>query len=154
LMQTVSAISLDAERTKMERSKEGKVRQASKTAEKPNASKSEGQEIRISRQVETCPFSFQKVLLRLNGIQAESDVQWKPYSQEQGQGYGNKNKIPGLRRANSARVGAMSRRLMRLERDRALGRTPADPRKYRLELEARRWAEERAMRELSATSGG
>jgi hypothetical protein len=138
----------------MERLKEGKVRQASETAQKPNASKSEGQEIRISRQVETCPFSFQKVLLSLNGIQAESDVQWKPYSQEQGQGYGNKNKMPGPRRTNSARVGAMSRRLMRLERARALGRTPADPRKYRLELEARRWAEERARRELSATRGG
>ena len=139
----------------MERSKDGKVRQASETAQKPNASKSEGQEIRISRQVETCPFSFQKVLLSSNGIQAESDVQWKPYSQGQGQGYGNKNMIPGPRRANSARrVGAMARRLMRLERARALGRTPADPRKYRLELEARRWAEERARRELSATRGG
>ena len=138
----------------MERSKEGKVRQASKTAEKPNASKSEGQEIRISRQVETCPFSFQKVLLRSNGIQAESDVQWKPYSQEQGQGYGNKNKIPGPRRTNRTRAHAMARRLIRLERARALGRTPAEPRIYRLELEAKRWAEERAMRELSATRGG
>ena len=110
--------------------------------------------IAIPRQVETCPFSFQKVLLRLNGIQAESDVQWKPYSQEQGQGYGNKNKMPGPRRTNSARVGAMSRRLKSLERARALGRTPADPRLYRLELEAKRWAEERARRELSATRGG
>ena len=138
----------------MERSKEGKVRQASKTAEKPNASKSEGQEIRISRQVETCPFSFQKVLLSSNGIQAESDVNWKPYSQEQGQGYVNKNMILGTRRANRAGIYAMSRRLKSLERARALGRTPADPRSYRLELEAKRWAEERARRELSATRGG
>lgn len=138
----------------MERSKKGKARQASETAQKSSASKSEGQEIRISRQVETCPFSFQKVLLSLNGIQAESDVQWKPYSQEQGQGYGNKNMIVGTRRANRAGIYAMSRRLKSLERARALGRTPADPRIYRLELEAKRWAEERAMRELSATRGG
>jgi len=110
--------------------------------------------IAIPRQVETCPFSFQKVLLSSNGIQAESDVNWKPYSQEQGQGYVNKNMILGTRRANRAGIYAMSRRLKSLERARALGRTPADPRLYRLELEAKRWAEERARRELSATRGG
>ena len=110
--------------------------------------------IAVPRQVETCPFLFRKVLLRSNGIQAESDVNWKPYSQEQGQGYENKNMIVGTRRANRAGIYAMSRRLKSLERARALGRKPADPRKYRLELEAKRWAEERARRELSATRGG
>jgi len=138
----------------MKRSKEGKVSKASRTAQKPSASRKGGQEISISRQVETCPFSFQKVLLSSNGIQAESDVNWKPYSQEQGQGYVNKNMILGTRRANRAGIYAMSRRLKSLERARALGRTPADPRSYRLELEAKRWAEERARRELSATRGG
>ena len=109
--------------------------------------------IAIPRQVETCPFLFRRVLLRSNGIQAESDVNWKPYSQEQGQGYGDKNMILGTRRVNRAGIYAMSRRLKSLERARALGRTPADPRIYRLELEAKRWAEERARRELSATRG-
>jgi len=138
----------------MKRSKEGKVSKASRTAQKPNESRKGGQEISISRQVETCPFLFRRVLLSSNGIQAESDVNWKPYSQEQGQGYGNKNMILGTRRANRAGIYAMSRRLKSLERARALGRTPADPRSYRLELEAKRWAEERARRELSATRGG
>ena len=109
--------------------------------------------IAIPRQVETCPFLFRRVLLRSNGIQAESDVNWKPYSQEQGQGYGNKNMILGTRRVNRAGIYAMSRRLKSLERARALGRKPADPRSYLLELEAKRWAEERARRELSATRG-
>ena len=109
--------------------------------------------IAIPRQVETCPFLFRRVLLRSNGIQAESDVNWKPYSQEQGQGYGDKNMILGTRRVNRAGIYAMSRRLKSLERARALGRKPADPRSYLLELEAKRWAEERARRELSATRG-
>jgi hypothetical protein len=127
----------------MKRSKEGKMSQGSRTAQKPSASRKGGQEISISRQAESCPFLFRRVLLRSNGIQAESDVNWKPYSQEQGQGYGNKNMIVGTRRANRAGIYAMSRRLKSLELARALGRTPADPRSYLLELEAKRWAEER-----------
>lgn len=99
--------------------------------------------IAVPRQVETCPFLFRRVLLRSNGIQSESDVNWKPYSQEQGQGYGNKNKILGPRRVNRAGIYAMSRRLRSMERARALGRKPADPRLYLLELEARRWTEEK-----------
>jgi hypothetical protein len=127
----------------MKRSKEGKMSQGSRTAQKPSASRKGGQEISISRQAESCPFLFRRVLLRSNGIQAESDVNWKPYSQEQGQGYGNKNMILGTRRVNRAGIHAMSRRLKSLERARALGRKTADPRSYLLELEAKRWAEER-----------
>jgi len=47
-------------------------------------------------------------------------------------------------RVNIAGVCALSRRLMAIERARMLGRKPVDPHTWALELEARRWAEERA----------
>jgi len=47
-------------------------------------------------------------------------------------------------RINMAGVCALSRRLMAIEKARALGKTPLDPRVWTLELEARSWARGRA----------
>lgn len=51
------------------------------------------------------------------------------------------------RRINIAGMCALSRRLMAMERARALGRKPLDLRAYALEQEAKRWTEARAMRD-------
>lgn len=48
------------------------------------------------------------------------------------------------RKVNAAGVSTLARRLMAIERARALGRKPADAQALALELEARRWTEERA----------
>lgn len=45
------------------------------------------------------------------------------------------------RRVNVAGIGSMARRLMAIERARALGRKPLDYGALALELEARRWTE-------------
>jgi len=50
-------------------------------------------------------------------------------------------------RVNAAGVGALARRLMAIERARALGRKPVDAQALALELEVRRWLEERALSE-------
>jgi hypothetical protein len=48
------------------------------------------------------------------------------------------------RRVNVAGVGSLARRLMAIERARALGRKPVDSGAWALELEARRWVRGRA----------
>lgn len=101
--------------------------------------------IAIPRQVETFPFPFRRVLLGVGSINADVGASWKPCFEERG-GYRNKNEIPAARRVNSAGISALSRRLMSMERARALGRKRIDPRSYILEIEARRWAEEIAKR--------
>lgn len=45
------------------------------------------------------------------------------------------------KRLNTAGIGALSRRLMAVEKARALGRKPLDLRLYTLEKEAEAWAE-------------
>jgi len=55
-------------------------------------------------------------------------------------------------RINMAGVCALSRRLMAIEKARALGKTPVDPRAWTLELEARRWVRGRA-KEKQAVRG-
>ena len=51
-----------------------------------------------------------------------------------------------------AGVCALSRRLMAIEKARALGKTPLDVQAWTLELEARRWVRERA-KEKQAVRG-
>jgi hypothetical protein len=97
---------------------------------------------RISRQVETCPLSFQRVELSAIGTEAEHEVRWKLYSPER------EKMTTTTKRREIARVCTLSRRLIAIERARALGRKPVDHRALALELEARRWAEERDKREL------
>ena len=117
-----------------ERQREAEVRKANE------------EKLRISRRVETCPLSFQQVSLQADGIEpAEDEVGWKPYSPEQGNGDKKRTATVVTRRVNIAGVCALSRRLMAIERARALGRKPVDLRAYALEQAGRRWAEERAM---------
>jgi hypothetical protein len=47
-------------------------------------------------------------------------------------------------RVNIPGISALSRRLMAIERARALGRQPVNMKAWALELEARRWIQERA----------
>ncbi len=99
-------------------------------------------ELGISRQVDTCTFPFQQVRLGDDGAEVESELCWK-----------HCNPLPDRRtatvvtgKANTVGVCALSRRLMAMERARALGEKPMDLQSWALELEARRWREERAGR--------
>jgi len=112
------------------------------------ARKAEEERLGISRQVETYPFSLQQVSLQGDGHEpAEDGVGWKPYNPEQEK---EKKRAATIvtRRVNMAGVCALSRRLMAIERARALGRKPVDLRAWALEQAGRRWAEERARRKL------
>lgn len=101
------------------------------------ARKAEEERLRIARQVETCPLSFQQIQLSGNGSETEDDVGWKPYSPRREK----RTATTVTRRLNMAGVCALSRRLMAIERARALGRKPVDLRVWALEQAARRWAE-------------
>ena len=113
-----------------EKGREAKARQA------------EEEKLGISPQVETCPLSFQQVQLSANGAEAEDDVGWKPYTRQPEE----RNATTVTRRVNMAGVCALSRRLMAIERARALGRKPVDLGAWALEQAGRRWEEERAKR--------
>ncbi len=52
-------------------------------------------------------------------------------------------------RVNATGVGSLARRLMAIERARALGRKPVDFEAWALEVEARRWAAERTKGKLA-----
>jgi len=110
--------------------------------------KAEEERLRISRRVETYPLSLQQVSLQGDGHEPpEDEVSWKPYSP--GQEKEKKKRIATTvvtRRVNMAGVCALSRRLMAIERARALGRKPVDLRAYALEQAGRRWAEGRTKR--------
>ena len=109
------------------------------------AKKAEEERLGISRQVETCPLSFRQVSLQGNGHEPpEDEVDWKPYTPGQEKEEEKRTATTVTRRVNMAGVCALSRRLMALERARALGRKPVDLRAYALEQAGRRWAEERA----------
>lgn len=56
------------------------------------------------------------------------------------------------KRVNVVGVGSLARRLMAIERARALGRKPIDYRAFALELEARRWVRERTKGEQAIWS--
>ncbi len=117
-----------------ERQREAEVRKANEET------------LRISRQVETYPFSLQQVSLQGDGHEPpEDEVGWKPYNAEQGNGDKKRTTTIVTRRVNMAGVCTLSRRLMAIERARALGRKLVDLRAYALEQAGRRWAEERAM---------
>ncbi len=74
---------------------------------------------------------------------AEDGLCWKPYNPLPEKERDGSMAATVTRRANAAGVGALSRRLMARERARILGRKPADVPSCALELEARRWIEER-----------
>jgi len=111
------------------------------------ARKAKEERLGIYRPWETCPISLQQVSLQADGIESPKDeVGWKPYNPER-----EKEKEAEKRtattvtgRVNMAGVCALSRRLMAIERARALGRKPVDLRAWALEQAGRRWAEERA----------
>jgi len=99
----------------------------------------------ISRQMETYPFSLQQVSLQGNGHeQPEDEVDWKLYNSPPEKDEGKRTATTVTKRVNMAGVCALSRRLMALERARALGRKPVDLGAYALEQAGRRWAEERS----------
>ena len=109
------------------------------------ARKAEEERLRVSRPVETCPFSFQQVSLQADGIEPPQDeVDWKPYNPRPEKEEKKRAATTATRRVNMAGVCALSRRLMAIERARALGREPVDMRAHALEQAGRRWAEERA----------
>jgi hypothetical protein len=108
------------------------------------ARRSEEERLRISRQVDTYPFSLEQMQLSASGTEADEDVGWKPYNAEQGNGDKKRTATIVTRRVNMAGVCALSQRLMAIERARALGRKPVDVQARALELEARRWLGERA----------
>lgn len=114
------------------------------------ARKAEQERLAISRQVETYPFSLQQVSLQGDGHEPpEDEVSWKPYTPGQEKEKEKRTATTVVtRRVNMAGVCALSRRLMAIERARALGRKPVDLRAYALEQAGRRWAEERAKRKL------
>jgi hypothetical protein len=104
------------------------------------AGKGQGERLRISRQVEMCPFSFQQVQLGTDASGADDYAGWKPFSLR-----GEKRTATTVTgRVGIAKVCTLSRRLIAIERARALGRKPVDLRAWALELEARHWAEESA----------
>ena len=104
--------------------------------------KSNEEKLRISRRVETYPFSLQQVPLQGDGHEPpEDEVGWKPYSPRR-----EKSISTLTGRVNIAGVCALSRRLMAIERARVLGRKLVDLRTWALEQAGRRWAEERAKR--------
>lgn len=103
--------------------------------------------IAIPSQVETYPFPFGEVWLTQDRAEAPTEADLKQQLQGNAETYRNRTEIPTARRGRSAGISALSRRLMSMERARALGRKPIDHRYYVLEIEARRWAEERAKRE-------
>jgi len=106
--------------------------------------KANEEKLRIFRQLETCPLSFQQVQLSANSTEAGDKVDWKPYGPQREKEAGKRTEIVVTRRVNMAGVCALSRRLMAIERARALGRKPVDLKAWALEQAGRRWAEERA----------
>jgi len=109
------------------------------------ARKAEQERPGISRQMESYPFSLQQVSLQGNGHEPpENEVDWKLYSPPQEKDEGKRTATTVNKIVNMAGVCALSRRLMALEKARTLGRKPVDVQAQALELEARRWAEERA----------
>jgi len=103
-------------------------------------SKGKEEKLGISRQVETCPLSLQQMQLSANVTEAEEQAGWKPYSLRQEM----RTAKTTTGRGEIAKVCTLSRRLIAKERARALGRKPVDHGAWTLELEARRWTEERA----------
>lgn len=119
------------------------------------ARKAEQEKPGISRQVETCPFSLQQVSLQGDGHEPlEDEVGWKPYTPEQEKQEEKRTATTVTKRVNMAGVCALSRRLIALERARALGRKPVDLGAYALEQAGRRWTEERARRKQPGMRGG
>ena len=115
--------------------------------QKTGARKAERERPGISRQAETCPLSFQQVFLQAGDIELPGDeVDWKLYSPPPEKDEDKRTASTVTKRVNMAGVCALSRRLMALERARALGRKPVDLGAYALEQAGRRWAEERATR--------
>lgn len=109
------------------------------------ARKAEQERPGISRQVETYPFPFQQMFLQSGDIELpENEMDWKPYSPPPEKDEDKRMASTVNKRVNMAGVCALSRRLMALERARALGRKPLNLEAKALELAARRWAEERA----------
>jgi len=80
----------------------------------------------------------------LSKVTRDNGLGWKPYNA--GQAYDRDKSVSRkvTSRVSMAGVCALSRRLMAIERARMLGRKPVDLQTWALELEARRWAEERA----------
>jgi len=109
------------------------------------ARKAEQERLGISRQVETYPFSLQQVSLQGDGHEPpEDEVGWRPYNSPPEKDEGKRTATTATKIVNMSGVCALSRRLMAIEKARALGRKPVDLEAWALELEARRWAEERA----------
>ena len=108
------------------------------------AKKAEQEKLKIFRQLETCSLSFQQVKLSANGTEAGDKMDWKPYGPQREKDEGKRTATIVTRRVNMAGVCALSRRLMAIERARALGRKPVDLKAWALEQAGKRWAEERA----------
>jgi len=80
----------------------------------------------------------------LSKASREDGLGWKPYhpGREDDRDKSMGTTVTG--KVNMAGICALSRRLMAIEKARALGREPADVQAQALELEARRWARGRA----------
>lgn len=133
------------EQAAAEREKQREARARKAEAERPFDPAQD--RLGISRQVEPFPLSLPRVSLPADGIEPpEDELGWKPYNPEQAKGEKKKTGTIVTGRVNMAGVCALSRRLMAIERARALGRVPADRRTWALEQAGRRWAEEKTRR--------
>ncbi|MDP2951737.1 MAG: hypothetical protein Q8O76_00285 [Chloroflexota bacterium] len=101
------------------------------------ARKAQEEKLRISHPVETFSLPLQQVRLAAKGTEEETGEGWKAYTPQREK----RSSLAG--RMNMAGVCGLSRRLMALERARALGRKPLDLRGWALEQAARAWAEGR-----------
>lgn len=89
----------------------------------------------------------------LSKPQAEKELDWKschPWREKQNDGSMARTVT---RRANTAGLSTLARRLMAMERARALGRKPANAQALALELEVRRWLGEGAVSEQATRMG-
>lgn len=132
--------------TRTEAMKLSKLEQAAVELEKQqeaSAIKAMEAKFTIPNQMGTCQFSLRRLSIRPDAIgPSRDDVGWRPYSLERGK----RTATTVTGRANAAGICTLSRRLIARERARALGKKPMDLRAWTLELEARRWTEERARR--------
>ena len=86
----------------------------------------------------------------LSRAATEDGLGWKPYSPGREIEKDRSMATTLTRKANMAGICALSRRLMAIERARALGRKPVDIGAWLLEQAGRRWVEERAKEEQAA----
>lgn len=100
------------------------------------ARRTEEERQKISRQVETPPFSLEPVPLQARRLpQEEDEASWRPYLLPKREGKRRQRRMGGIA------VGSFATRLIQRERAGGSGLVVMDPRARALEEAARRWAD-------------